>query len=97
MFLGEIFQIQTQTINGWPNPSHKNWPDPTRVKNFDTDPSLLIYMFLVKGLPIYIILSWVNLKMIMHIYIVHDCEVWQSKRKSSLGWLQSKKRKEEQS
>jgi len=21
MFLGEIFQIQTQTINGWPNPT----------------------------------------------------------------------------
>jgi len=26
MFLGEIFQIQTKTINGWPYP--------TRVKNF---------------------------------------------------------------
>jgi len=28
-FLGEIFQIQTQTINGWPNPSHKKltWPN----------------------------------------------------------------------
>jgi len=30
-FLGEIFQIQTQTINGRPDPSHKKL---TRVKNF---------------------------------------------------------------
>jgi len=29
MFLGEIFQIQSQTINGWPDPSHKKfWPGP---------------------------------------------------------------------
>jgi len=28
------FQIQTQTINVWPDPSHKNWPDLTQVKNF---------------------------------------------------------------
>jgi len=29
-FLGEIFQTQTQTINGWPDLSHKKltWPDP---------------------------------------------------------------------
>jgi len=32
MFLGEKFEIQIQTINGW--------PDLTRVKNFDPDPSL---------------------------------------------------------
>jgi len=31
--LGEIFQIQTQSIDGW--------PDPTWVKNFDPDPSQL--------------------------------------------------------
>jgi len=30
MFLGEIFQILTQIINGW--------PDPTRVKNFCPGP-----------------------------------------------------------
>jgi len=30
MFLGEIFRILTQTINSWPDPSHKKltWPDP---------------------------------------------------------------------
>jgi len=41
-FLGEIFKIQTQTINGWPNltRSTKNWPKPTWVKKFDLDPSL---------------------------------------------------------
>jgi len=35
-FLGEIFQILTQTINGWPDPTQdtKNWPNPTRVKIF---------------------------------------------------------------
>jgi len=35
-FLGEIFRILTQTINGWPDPTRaiKNWPDPTRVKIF---------------------------------------------------------------
>jgi len=29
-FIGEIFEIQTQTINGWPDPTRatKNWPDP---------------------------------------------------------------------
>jgi len=29
-FLGEIFRILTQTINGWPDPTQatKNWPDP---------------------------------------------------------------------
>jgi len=32
MFLGEIFQILTQTINDWPNP--------TRVKKFEPDQSL---------------------------------------------------------
>jgi len=32
IFLRGIFEIQTQTINGWPNP--------TRVKTFDPDPSL---------------------------------------------------------
>jgi len=46
-FLGEIFQIQTQTINGWPDPTR---PDPTQPepqkltqpgsKIFDPDPSL---------------------------------------------------------
>jgi len=34
-FLGEIFQIQTQTINDWPDPSHKKLTQP------DPDPSLL--------------------------------------------------------
>jgi len=36
IFWGEIFQIQTQTKNGWPDTtqSTKNWPDPTRVNNF---------------------------------------------------------------
>jgi len=33
MFLEEIFQNQPQTINDWPDPSHKK-TDPTRVKNF---------------------------------------------------------------
>jgi len=41
MFLGEIFEIQTQTINGWPNPT---WPEPQKLtwpgKIFDPDPSL---------------------------------------------------------
>jgi len=45
MFLGEIFQILTQTINGWPDPTRpepqKN--DPTRVKIFDPDPSLALH------------------------------------------------------
>jgi len=40
-FLGEIFQIQTQTINGWPNPGQKNLtrPDPSldRSKCFNTN------------------------------------------------------------
>jgi len=43
-FLGEIFQIQTQTINRWPNPTQPEQQkiDPTqpRSKNFDPDPSL---------------------------------------------------------
>jgi len=34
-FLGEIFKIQTQTINGW--------PDPTRVKNFWPGPITNFY------------------------------------------------------
>jgi len=39
-FLVDTFQIQTQTINGWPNPTRatKNWPDPTQVKNFWPEP-----------------------------------------------------------
>jgi len=40
----KIFQIQTQTINGWPDPTQPNPQkiDPTRSgsKNFDPDPSL---------------------------------------------------------
>jgi len=39
-FLREIFQIQTQTIYGWPNPSHKKLTQPGS-KIFDLDPSLL--------------------------------------------------------
>jgi len=31
---GEIFKTQTQTKDCWPNPSNKNWPDPTRIKYF---------------------------------------------------------------
>jgi len=45
MFLGEIFQIQTQTINGWPDPTQ---PEPQKIdltqpgsKKFDPGPSLL--------------------------------------------------------
>jgi len=36
IFLGEIFQIHTQTKDGWPDPTRATiiWPDPTRVKNF---------------------------------------------------------------
>jgi len=36
MFLGEIFQIQTQTfiLMADPTGATKNWPDLTRVKNF---------------------------------------------------------------
>jgi len=50
MFLAEIFRIQTQTMNGWPDLSHKKLTrpepqtiDPTRPKSkiFDMDPSLL--------------------------------------------------------
>jgi len=56
MFLGEIFQIQTQTLNGWPDLTR------TGSKNFDPDPSLdhsniwglrsvshTSYIFLAKG------------------------------------------------
>jgi len=32
--LGEIFQTQTQTIDGWPDPSHKKLTQP-ESKNFD--------------------------------------------------------------
>jgi len=41
-FLGEIFQIQTQIINGWPDPSHKKLtrPDPGH-NNLNPDPSLV--------------------------------------------------------
>jgi len=44
-FLGEIFEIQTQAINGWPNPTQatKNWPDPTWVKNFGPGPITTIF------------------------------------------------------
>jgi len=35
-FLGEIFQILTQTINGWPDPSHKKLTRPTLGKKFLT-------------------------------------------------------------
>jgi len=50
MFLWEIFQ--TQTIDGWPNPTRatKNWPDLTRVKNFDPDPSLKGTQFILTTL-----------------------------------------------
>jgi len=45
MLLGEIFQIQTQTINGWPNLTRPESQkiDPTRPgsKIFDPDPSLI--------------------------------------------------------
>jgi len=48
-FLGEIFQIQTQTINGWPDPTQ---PEPQKIdltrsgsKIFDPDPSLQKRMF----------------------------------------------------
>jgi len=34
MFLGEIFQIQTQTINGWPDPSHKKLTRPDLGQKF---------------------------------------------------------------
>jgi len=36
MFLGEIFQIQATTINGWPDPTQTEPQkiDPTRVKKF---------------------------------------------------------------
>jgi len=35
-FLGELFEIQTQTINGWPNPTRPEPQKiyPTQVKNF---------------------------------------------------------------
>jgi len=35
-FLGDIFEIQTHTTNGWPDPTRatKIWPDLTRVKKF---------------------------------------------------------------
>jgi len=32
-FLGEIFQIHTQTINGWPDPGQKFWPRPITIKD----------------------------------------------------------------
>jgi len=35
-FLGEIFQIQTQIINGWPNPSHKKLTQPDPGQKFLT-------------------------------------------------------------
>jgi len=51
MFLGEIFQIQTQTINGLPNPirATKKWPDPTTF--FGPDPSLpsTLYIYYLSG------------------------------------------------
>jgi len=35
MFLGEIFQIQTQTINDYdPTRANENWPNLTRVQIF---------------------------------------------------------------
>jgi len=39
MFLGEIFQIQTQTINGWPDPGQKIFdPDPSLIRvNFEIE------------------------------------------------------------
>jgi len=40
-FLGEIFQILTQTINRWPDPSKKKITRPGS-KNFDPNPSLII-------------------------------------------------------
>jgi len=43
-FLGEILQIQTQTINCW--------PDLTRVKNFDPDPSLVQTVFMQNFSPL---------------------------------------------
>jgi len=45
-FLGEIFQIKTQTIDGWPDPTRaaKNWPD----KFFDPNPSL-VYTYRLKS------------------------------------------------
>jgi len=43
MFLGQIFQIQTQTINGW--------PDPTRVKNFWPGPITSFYTVDIRVLP----------------------------------------------
>jgi len=48
-FLEEIFQIQTQTTNGW--------PDPTWVKNFDPNPSLAMTTW-----PRWLIISliWAN-------------------------------------
>jgi len=35
-FLGEIFQIPTQTMNGWPDPTRatKNWPGPITTLNY---------------------------------------------------------------
>jgi len=32
-FLGEIFQTQTQTIDGWPNPSHKKLTNAIGIAN----------------------------------------------------------------
>jgi len=47
--LGENFQIQTQTINGWPNPSHQKLTRPVS-KIFDLDPSLVdAYSFSKSG------------------------------------------------
>jgi len=65
MFLGEIFQIQTQTINGSPDPIRvtKNWPDLSHKKFtqpgskiFDPDPSQVIFD-----------LNKVNLRCVFHI------------------------------
>jgi len=43
-FLGEIFQIQTQTKDDWPNQNNKKLirPNPTRVKNFLTQTHRLL-------------------------------------------------------
>jgi len=38
MFLGEIFQTQTQTIDGWPDPSHKKLTRPDPGQNFGPGP-----------------------------------------------------------
>jgi len=42
--LEEIFQIQTQTINGWPNQTRPEPQkiDPTRVKNFWPGPITIV-------------------------------------------------------